>query len=304
MKKETYFWLLHILVFINSAVPIVVVTVALSSFEIVFLRTLFAFILLAGVVLFNKVSLRISVKQFLSFMISGLLTAALWISMIYCVKISNASVTLVGLATAPLWVSFLNPLASVEKLSFYRVLIGMSALFGIYMIYNSGFDHHSGLLMSIGCGFLSAVLNILNSNLTKRYNHFSIAFYQMGGACAGTVLFAMISGNADLLLQVPGWYDIAVIFTLAVLFSVISYLVMLKILRHISAFTVSLVFNLTPIYGSVLASIALSQSERMNIYFYGGTIILVFSVFAHPLSKILISEPEETAIREAGFDFE
>lgn len=46
MGKEKFFWVLHILVLFGSAVPLIVISISLSSFEIVFLRTLMAILFL------------------------------------------------------------------------------------------------------------------------------------------------------------------------------------------------------------------------------------------------------------------
>ena len=211
--------------------------------------------------------------------------------MIYCAKMSNASVTLIGLATTPLWVSLITPIISKERLSFYRILIGLSALFGIYMIFNSGFKHHVGLLVAILCGLMSAMLNVFNSKLTLKDKNLQLAFYQSLGACVGTAFFAIISGNMHNLIQVPSLHDLGIIFLLALLFSVVSYLMLLQIFKFISVFTVSLVFNLSPIYGTLIALVVSGHSEFMNIYFYGGSTIIICSVFVHPLAVYLLTEP-------------
>lgn len=293
MGKAKYFWALHTLVFFSSAVPLIVISISLSSFEIVFLRTLMAILFLYTLIYLKKEVVKVSTKNFLYYILSGMFTSAFWIILIYSAKISNASVTLVGLATTPLWVSFICPLLFKERLSFHKVMIGLCALFGIYMIFNSGFHHHIGLLLAIICGLMSAVLNISNARLVKKNNNLQLALYQSIGALIGTVVFAVASGNIGLLIEKPSLYDITMIAGIAFLFSVLSYLMLLQIMRRISAFNVSLAFNLSPVYGSLLAFIISSRTEIMNIYFYGGAVIIVFSVFAYPIAKYIHSEQDE-----------
>ena len=298
MGKEKYFWVLHTLVFFNSAVPLIVINISLSSFEIVFLRTLMAVLFLYLFIYLKKEHINLPLKNSVYYLLSGIFTSAFWITLIYCAKISNASVTLVGLATTPLWVSFINPILGIERLSFHKIMIGLCAVFGIYMIFNSGFQHHIGLVLAITCGLMSAILNISNAKLAKKNNNLQLALYQMIGAFIGTVIFAVCSGNTALLVQKPSLYDFTIIAAITFLFSIISYLMLLQILKYISPFNVSLAFNLSPIYGSLLALILSSRTETMNIYFYSGTIIIVFSVFAYPIAKYIHAEQDESLKRE------
>jgi drug/metabolite transporter (DMT)-like permease len=293
MGKEKYFWVLHTLVFFSSAVPLIMISISLSSFEIVFLRTLMAILFLYIFIYLRKEEVKVPWKRLLYYLLSGIFTSAFWIILIYCAKMSNASVTLVGLATTPLWISFITPIISKERLSFHKVMIGLCALFGIYMIFNSGFHHHIGLLLAILCGLMSAVLNISNARFAKNNNNLKLALYQSVGALMGTVIFAVTSGNIGLLIEKPNLYDITMIAGITFLFSVLSYLMLLQIMKRISVFNVSLAFNLSPVYGSLLAFIISSRTEVMNVYFYGGAIIIVFSVFAYPLAKYIHSGQEE-----------
>ena len=55
------------------------------------------------------------------------------------------------------------------------------------------------------------------------------------------------------------------------------------VLKYVSAYTSALSINLEPIYGSVLAYYIFHENEQLNRGFYFGTVIIVSSVFLHPL---------------------
>jgi hypothetical protein len=57
----------------------------------------------------------------------------------------------------------------------------------------------------------------------------------------------------------------------------------LRVLKVLSAFSVNLTINLEPIYGIVLALIFFPETEKMTVGFYIGTLLILISVFAHPV---------------------
>ncbi len=289
-NKYINYWVLHLLVVLSSGVPLMAINIQLPSYEIVLMRTLFAAAILFILNKVNKNKLNILPRHILTFLFSGSLTALFWILLVYCAKMSNASITLVGLATAPLWVSLIVPFLNKEQISFNSILVGLNCLFGIFMIFNAGVSYQLGLVIAIACGALGAIVTIVNARLAKLHKNEVMAFYQMLGAAMGTVIFASCSGNFNLLLKVPIWHDVLFIMLLALIFSVVSYLLLLKILENISAFNVTLANNLSPIYGTIIALLFSGHSEAMNIYFYAGSLIIVFSVFAYPLVKWLLTD--------------
>jgi drug/metabolite transporter (DMT)-like permease len=68
---------------------------------------------------------------------------------------------------------------------------------------------------------------------------------------------------------------------LAVFCTVIPYILFLKTLKVTDAFTTSLINNLEPVYGIILAAILLGESKELNWKFYLGTLIILLAVFLH-----------------------
>ncbi len=80
----------------------------------------------------------------------------------------------------------------------------------------------------------------------------------------------------------PGGTDLIWLLVLSQVCTVAAYAGYIVVLRHLSIFTVNVVYNLEPVYGIVLAALIFGQSEHMSTGFYLGAAIIVGSVLALP----------------------
>ena len=53
----------------------------------------------------------------------------------------------------------------------------------------------------------------------------------------------------------------------------------IQALKSISAFTMNLSYNLEPVYSIILAMIIFGEAKDLNLAFYAGLSLIVFSVF-------------------------
>ncbi|ANQ48875.1 DMT family transporter [Flammeovirga yaeyamensis] len=286
---ELHFWIMC-----SSMIPIINIYITLSSVEIVFLRTLAATVIVFGVVLYKKVNLRVKMSHIVMLFFTGLLTAIYWVLFVVAAKKSNTSVTLVGIATTPIWVSFIYPVVSKKSPTFTEVMTGLSALFGVYMIFSSGFAYSEGMFAAILAAFFAAVVTILTSKYSKKYHYLVITFYQMCGAFAATALFLpyFLKYISKSSFHTPTSLDIVLIIILAVIFSIIAYSSIVKVMQKITPFSVSLANNVSPIYGGVIAYFFFGDSELMDIYFYGGAFMIAFAILAMPLARFFFKLDE------------
>lgn len=295
MQKELI--QLHFLIFLSSFIPTVAILIQIPAVEIVFFRTMMAILILGVVILYKKFDIRLKPRAILSMLLTGIVTSIYWALLAFSAKVANASVTLVGLATSPLWVSFIQTFFTKQGVSFYKIVTGLNAIFGVYMIFSSDFDYINGMYYAIAAAFFGALVTVLNSFLAKSHNHIVITFYQMAGAWIGTTVFLIIYSFAfpnEKIDIAPSFIDLLLIFALAFVFSVYAYSVLIKIMKVLSPFTVALATNLSPVYGIILAIVFFGHKELMNIYFYAGSIIIIASVMAAPLAEYLFKEKEKT----------
>ncbi|MBV6644069.1 MAG: DMT family transporter [Cyclobacteriaceae bacterium] len=278
---------LHFLVLIWGLTSVLGMLIKLPSVELVFFRTLISSIALFLLVQFGEHSFRIRRgKDLLMVGFVGFLIAAHWILFFLAARVSNISICLAGIATCSLWTSLLEPLTSKKKVQPFEVLLSIVAFVGIGVIFRVEFHYMLGMGMAIVSAFLAAWFTVINANLIKRYDHFVLTFYQIGGACVVTALFfpiyssQMVKGPLDLN---PSWMDWVYLLILALLCTVFAYSYSVKLMRRLSAFAVNLSVNLEPVYGILLALLVFGEKEAMSSGFYVGTLLILLSVLAYPI---------------------
>ncbi len=286
-ENKSYYLQLHFIILISSLTPSINKLINLTSLEIVFYRTLIATLIFGGYVFIKKLNIRLEQKLIAELLIVGLITAVYWTLHALAAKIANSSVTLVGVATSPLWVSVINPIITNKRMDYYQILTGVCAVFGVYMIFGAGFEYGLGLLIAMVAAFFGALVTVLNAQFAKSQNLYVVSFYQMSGAWVGSILmFPFFNYFNNTSLHTPSTLDILLIIFIAFASSIYGYSVLIKVMRLISPFTVVLVSNLAPVYGMIAALLIYGKSEMMNMYFYAGTLVILFSVVAYPLMEM------------------
>ncbi len=293
---------LHFIVMLNSFVPLILAKIQLENEIIVFYRMLAAFVILGIYLFLKKEKIVQPTKEAILLLLSGLLVAAYWSFLLLSVKEGNVSVALVGMATTSLWISFIEPAFFKIKTKPFQSLIGINAIIAVYVIFQSDFEYSRGLLFGIIGSFFSASLTIISSQLSKRHKTMVVTFYQMAGGWIGMTFFLLIYSNfihKGEFVMVPSWQDVGLILGLAFVFSIYAYSIFIEIVKTISAFTVSLVSNLTPVYGIVFALIFTEDGKTMNNGFIAGTMMLLFSVFSYPILLYYLNKFQKQRERES-----
>ncbi|GAA4819691.1 DMT family transporter [Algivirga pacifica] len=289
--KEEYRHLveLHFWIFLNSFIPSINIFISLSSVQIVFIRTFIAFTTLGILIYRQRLHFRLPWSSILELLFTGVMTSFYWIFFVIAAKIGNASVALVGVATTPLWVSLIAPFLGLRHLRFNEIMMGLNAIFGVYMIFSSSFAYSEGMVMAILAAFFAALVTVVSSKYSKEYHHRVITFYQMLGAWIGTILVIPLFQNylntGEELWSVPTLTDCILVVVLAIIFSIIAFSSIIKVMSSLTPFQVSIAHNLSPIYGGVAALLLFGEQEVMDVYFYAGALIIIASLTAPPLAK-------------------
>jgi len=286
MAKTSEYLKLHFIVWIWGFTAILGLLITIPAVEIVFYRTLFAFIALGFVLYIGKKNFLLGQKEVIKILSTGLLISAHWILFFAAARVSTASVCLAGMATCSLWTSFIEPALNKRKINIIEVLLGVVVIVGLYVIFRFEFDHALGLTMAVASAALSALFTVINGKFIKKHNPYMITFYEMLGACIGTALFfpvytAYFSGGELNLL--PLGLDWVYLLILSIVCTVYAYSISVEIMRSLSAFVINLTVNLEPVYGIILAVIIFGEKEKMAPGFYVGTLIILAAVICYPL---------------------
>lgn len=241
-------------------------------------------LLISGVAMF--IFLKISGKQQLiplkgKFRIgfAGALLGFHWLFFYGSIKYSNISVGVVCFALTSFFNAILAPALNKKRLSVPELLLSSLTLCGIGLIFGMDAGYRTGIVLGIVSSVFAALYTIFNERLTKNYESQSMILYQMFGGFLGLTLvmplFLAVSPVSSLL---PSVQDFGWLVVLSILCTVVLYLLIIDALRHISSFTVSLTFNLEPLYTIILAILIYKENKALSAGFYIGCSLILLSL--------------------------
>ncbi len=157
MKRSYFKYILGLLLFGSNG--IVANYIALSSYEIVLLRTLIGSLLLITLFFIGKGKLTFYQhrKQFLWLAVSGIAMGTSWIFLYEAYARIGVSISSLLYYCGPVIVMVLSPLLFKEKLTPFKVIGFLSVLCGVFLVNGNAFDG-SGDTFGILCGLSSAVM--------------------------------------------------------------------------------------------------------------------------------------------------
>jgi drug/metabolite transporter (DMT)-like permease len=289
MVSTTDYFKLHFVVFLWGFTGILGKLISIPAVEMVFYRTLLAAFGMGILIIMTRGTFRVTKSDFIRIILTGFIVGIHWLAFFASARIANVSVSLVGFATGSLWTAFLDPLAKRQKINLVEIGFGAVVLAGLYVIFASDFSYSAGLILGIFSGLTCAVFSIINSQLVRRVDSFTITFYEMAGACLVIVMFFPAYqhywAEANALQLSPTFTDWIYIALLAWLCSVYGYSAAVQLMKRISVFLFQLTMNLEPVYGIIMAFIVFGDREKMSSNFYVGTLLILLPVLLYPLVK-------------------
>lgn len=277
---------IHVAVILFGLTAILGDLIQVSAMSIVWWRVLLTSISFLFII--NLRQLReIPKVQVMRFMGIGALIALHWLTFYGSIKFANASVSLVCLATTTFMTSLLEPLIMKQKFKLYEILIGLIIIPGMWLVVS---DLKTDMMLGVYCGLSSALLatvfSILNKKNIEKTDSKNMAFIEMSSAFLFMSLllplYFMYGENVSFWLSKMDWIYMII---LVLGCTTLAFLLNLKSLKYLSAFTTNLAINLEPVYGILLAMLILKEHQELNSSFYIGVLVILTSVFIHPLLK-------------------
>lgn len=289
MASTSDYLKLHFIIFLWGFTAILGLFVTIPAIEMVIYRTLTAAVGMGLLMVMVRQGFTLPAGYLPKLVLTGFVVAAHWITFFVSARVSNASVSLVGIATGSLWASVLDPFFTKRKIRGYEVLLGMLVIVGLYVIFSFDFKYPLGLALGVLSGFLSALFFGLNQRLGRNVSTYQITFYEMAGACLGSVVYLFIHVSiVDSAYQInfnASWIDWVCILILGLVCSVYAFSVSVDLMKRLSVFFMQLSLNLEPVYGIILAVLIFGKTEKMNTQFYLGTFIILLAVAGYPVLK-------------------
>ncbi|MCG1035494.1 DMT family transporter [Polaribacter sargassicola] len=284
-NKLNNYLLLHLIVFIWGFTAILGALISIDSVPLVWYRMLLAVLFILVYFIFKKESFKVDAKGLIRFFITGVIIALHWVFFFKAIKVSNVSVALVTMSTGAFFTALIEPVFFKRKINPLEIILGFVVIFGLYIIFNFESQYKLGIFYALISSFLSALFSVLNGLFVKNYSANKISLYQLFfGVLFITVYFIFTNKftASFFLLSFSDWIYLLILSSVCTAY---AFVVSVKIMKHLSPFTIMLTVNLEPIYAIILALFIFGDKEKMTPIFYLGAFIVLFVVLLNGVIK-------------------
>lgn len=298
---------LHAAVLLASCSGILGNLISLDAVMVTWYRMLLAGLVLMAVLLLKYRRLALVQSDWRVFG-AGALLALHWILFYASIKYSNVSVGVVCFCLSGFFTAIISPLLNRRRISWTELLLSAITLAGILLIFRFDTSFRLGIVL----GTVSSLLFALYATLNGRVNSSSpsdsspafrsappssdapgiqparpgtvpdalrITALQMTGGCAAlTVLLPFYRLAVPSAIFLPTAADTAYLLLLALGSTVCMCLLLNRAQRTITPFTVSLTFNLEPVYSILLAILIFHEYRVLGPAFWAGLALIVLSL--------------------------
>lgn len=277
MKKA--FIQLHMAILLAGCSGILGNLISLDAVLITWYRMLLAGLMLI-IILYIKGNKPIIQKNEWREQSVGLLLALHWIFFYGSIKYANVSIGVICFCLSSFFTAIISPMLNRQKISWAELLLSSLTLFGISLIFQFDSSYRIGIGFGVVSSLLFAFYAILNERLSASRNAVRTTALQMIGGFTGlsVLLLPVYIMNVQHATYLPTINDFCFLFLLAFGCTVCMCFLLNNAQREISAFTVSLSFNLEPVYSILLAIILFKENKMFGTAFYAGLSLIMLSL--------------------------
>lgn len=209
----------------------------------------------------------------------GVLLAFHWVFFYGSIKYANVSVGVVCFCLSGFFTALVSPLVNRKRISWVELLLSSLTLAGILLIFHFDASFRTGIVLGIISSLLFALYATLNEQVNQSGQVIKTTALQMvGGTLAMGLLLPFYRAGKSSLSLLPTSEDFVFLFLLALGCTVCMCLLLNRAQKVISAFTVSLSFNLEPVYSILLAVLLFDEDKMLGTAFYIGLALIVLSL--------------------------
>ena len=209
----------------------------------------------------------------------GALLAVHWMFFYGSIKYANVSIAVVCFALNGFFAAVFEPVWDGKRVSPREIGYSLISVLGIALIFHFDTQYRLGIILGVLSAAFAALYAVSVRRTGAGYPSSTLFLYQMLGGLALLTLCA----PAYLLLfpgesLVPSGRDVLYLLLLASACTIGLFMLQIQVLREISAFTVSLSFNLEPIYSILLAMLLFGEASELGASFAAGLACIAVSV--------------------------
>lgn len=212
----------------------------------------------------------------------GTIQALHWVCFYASIKFANVTIALTCLSTSALLSSLIEPLILKKRFERIEIVLGLFAIAGIVIIYNTHLQFSVGIIIGLLSALLTVLVSVLNKKMIDQYEPESITLFQLTGGFAGLTLLLPLSYFLfPATSLVPTTWDWIWLVVLSWVCTIFTFYLYIRSLKKVSAFTMNLVLTLEPIYGIILAFVIFKENESFSQWFYAGFLLITLAVLFH-----------------------
>lgn len=277
MKKA--FIQLHVAVLLAGLTGILGKLISLNEGLLVWYRLLITAVSLWILALLRRQDIRIGRRDLWRIFGIGGIAALHWVAFYGSIKYSNVSIGLLCFSAIGFFTAIIEPLLMRHRLDWVELLLGLLVIAGIFLIFQVDPHYKTGIGIGLASALLAALFPVLNKRILRRVPAATVTLYELsGGFLVLTVLMPLYLWLFPAPSLLPGWADLGWLLILSWVCTVLAFNLGMLALEKISAFTVSLSYNLEPIYGILLAFVLFREDKYLNKGFYLGLLIILSSI--------------------------
>lgn len=276
--KQRSFIKLHLSVSLAGFTGLFGKLITLNEVNIVWYRMFFASIFLLLLIGLPKVTTR---KLFhLSFI--GALLGFHWILFYGSIKVSNISIGVICYSLVGFFTALIEPMIFHKKVSFLEILFSLITVLGLLCIFSFDSRYRLGITIGVVSSFVAALYGTLNKKISADISSSTTLIYtMMGGLLFLTCvipLYLSVFPSSQPVIVFPHGSNLYWLLCLSLFCTVGLYLLQIQSLKHLSAFTVNLTYNLEPCYTIIIAFLFFDEARELNFSFYIGVALIIISV--------------------------
>lgn len=286
--KLKYHLVLQFVVIIAGFTGILGDWISISAEKVTFYRTLIAVACLFPLALWIKKP-AVEFKLILYFLGIGVVVGFHWFTFFYSIKVSTISIAVICLSTSSLFMAFLEPIIFKRSIRPAEILLSVFIIFGMLLIFSFESDQVEGIIFGVISAFLASLFTVFNGKFVKKVPSLTITKYEMAGACLTMLAALFFNGDINMALVTLSADDWLYLVFLGVICTGLAFMLSVWVMEQVAPFTVSISYNLEPIYTIILA-LGIdwyygTTKEHMSEGFYTGGGIILAAVFINALLK-------------------
>jgi drug/metabolite transporter (DMT)-like permease len=267
---------MHVTVFLWGFTAILGRAITIDALPLVWYRLVISTAVLAGVLRWRGLSLRIPRGDALRYAGAGVSIGLHWLCFFATIKIAGVPTAVLCLAAVTFFTALIEPIVFRRRVAPHELLIGVLVIAGIGLITTLEVEVDPlGITLGLASALFASAFGSMNGRLAHRDRGERVMLYELAAATVTVTCAFAIWPHAFVVPWQISAIDGVLIAALAVVCTVLAQLWTLRVLRVLSPFTVAVSVNLEPVYSLLMVLAFFPASESPSWRFYAGTAVLI-----------------------------